>query len=131
MFLSYLCKFSLKKELFCFLLWSINTERSCKMQAKCIEVAVAMLYVVLVSVFIGWGFVHRKKERAPVPRTKPLVNVTNVGVVRRVNSHKDENVPMQVCTNCDPQFIYLLFLVVMFLSTICSFSVFNLRVLCL
>ncbi|CAI9117104.1 OLC1v1018440C1 [Oldenlandia corymbosa var. corymbosa] len=66
------------------------------LQAKCVEVAVAVLYIVLVSLFLGWGFWHKKKGRAPDSRTKPLVNVTNVGVLRHVNSQKDENIPMQM-----------------------------------
>ncbi|XP_071923445.1 uncharacterized protein [Coffea arabica] len=78
-----------------------HAKRSCSVRigsikAKCIEVAVAILYIVLVSVFLGWGFWHRKKERAPVSRTKPLVSVTNIGVVRHVNNQKDENIPMQM-----------------------------------
>lgn len=61
-----------------------------------------ILYVVLVSVFLGWGFFHRKRKRSPVSRTKPLINMPNEGVIRRINSQKDENVPMQVriCLIC-------------------------------
>ncbi|KAL3514868.1 hypothetical protein ACH5RR_027585 [Cinchona calisaya] len=65
-------------------------------KAKCIEVSVAIFYIVLVSVLLGWGFCHRKKETAPVSRTNPLVGVTNVGVLRHVNSQKDENIPVQM-----------------------------------
>lgn len=66
------------------------------MQAKCVEVAVAIIYIVLVSVFLGWGFFHRKRKSSPVSRTKPLINVPNGGIIRRINSQKDENIPMQV-----------------------------------
>ncbi|EYU30271.1 hypothetical protein MIMGU_mgv1a000352mg [Erythranthe guttata] len=65
-------------------------------KAKCVEVAVAILYVVLVSVFLGWGFFYKKRKTSPVSRTKPLVNVPNGGIIRRVNSRKDENIPMQM-----------------------------------
>lgn len=58
-----------------------------------------ILYIVLVSVFLGWGFFHRKRKRNPVSRTKPLINVPNGNVIRRINSQKDENVPMQVHSN--------------------------------
>lgn len=70
------------------------------MQAKCIEVSVAVLYVVLVSVFLGWGFLHRKKEKTSVTRTKPVVNVSDAGVIRNLTGLKDENIPMQVSASC-------------------------------
>ncbi|KAL2512716.1 Patched family protein [Abeliophyllum distichum] len=76
---------------------SPHQKRSCSvrigsLKAKCIEVAVAVLYAILVSVFLGWGFFHRKRERSPASRTNSLINVTN----DRVNSKKDENTPMQM-----------------------------------
>ncbi|KAL3830515.1 hypothetical protein ACJIZ3_019317 [Penstemon smallii] len=66
------------------------------LKAKCIEVAVAILYIVLVSFFLGWGFLYKKGKRSPTSRAKPLINVRNSGIVRRINSQKDENVPMQM-----------------------------------
>ncbi|GFP98541.1 niemann-pick c1 protein [Phtheirospermum japonicum] len=36
-----------------------------------------------------------KRKSSPVSKTLPLVNVPNSSVVRRMNSQKDENVPMQ------------------------------------
>lgn len=66
------------------------------MQAKCVEVAVAIIYIVLVSMFLGWGFVHRRKERAPVSSTKPLISAPDAGIIRQINKQKDDNVPMQV-----------------------------------
>lgn len=71
-----------------------------------------ILYVVLVSVFLGWGFFHRKRKRSPVSRTKPLINIPNGGVIRRINSQKDENVPMQVmiCLICYWYFSFYLWL---------------------
>ncbi|CAI9755796.1 unnamed protein product [Fraxinus pennsylvanica] len=52
------------------------------LKAKCIEVAMAILYIILVSLFLGWGFFHRKRERSPASR--------------HVNSKKDKNTPIQV-----------------------------------
>ncbi|KAL8514331.1 hypothetical protein ACS0TY_013446 [Phlomoides rotata] len=66
------------------------------LNAKCVEVAVAIIYIVLISVFLGWGFFHRKRKSSPVSRTKPLINVPNGGIIRRTNSQKDENIPMQM-----------------------------------
>ncbi|GAB4828432.1 NPC intracellular cholesterol transporter 1 [Ancistrocladus abbreviatus] len=45
-------------------------------KAKCVDVAVTIVYIVLVSFFLGWGFSHRKKEMRSVSRTKPLMKVT-------------------------------------------------------
>ncbi|XP_019187240.1 PREDICTED: Niemann-Pick C1 protein-like [Ipomoea nil] len=66
------------------------------LKARCIEVAVAIIYVILISVFLGWGFLHSRKERTPASRTKPLVNAPDAGVIHQVNGKKDENVPMQM-----------------------------------
>ncbi|KAG9151287.1 hypothetical protein Leryth_002836 [Lithospermum erythrorhizon] len=66
------------------------------LKVKCVEVAVTVLYIVLTSMFLGWGFYHRKGGRIPVSRTRPLVNVGESGVVRQMSKHKDENVPMQM-----------------------------------
>ncbi|WOG97708.1 hypothetical protein DCAR_0417049 [Daucus carota subsp. sativus] len=66
------------------------------LKARCIEFALAILYILLVSLFLGWGLFHKKKGKSPVSRTKPLVNVTDVGVLHHVNRQKDENVPMQM-----------------------------------
>lgn len=78
------------------------------MQAKCVEVAAAILYIVLVSLFLGWGFFHRKRKTGPASRTKPLVNVPNGGIIRRVNSQKDENIPMQVHADMNLSVTFLL-----------------------
>ncbi|XP_019244879.1 PREDICTED: Niemann-Pick C1 protein-like isoform X2 [Nicotiana attenuata] len=66
------------------------------LKVKCIEVAVTILYVVLVSVFLGWGFLHKKREETPVSRTKPLIRATGNGVIRQSSRQKDENIPMQM-----------------------------------
>ncbi|KAH0684970.1 hypothetical protein KY285_022517 [Solanum tuberosum] len=78
-----------------------QTEGSCSvrfgsLKVKCIEVAVTILYVVLVSIFLGWGFLHKKREETPVPRTKPLISASGNGVIRQSSRQKDENIPMQM-----------------------------------
>ncbi|CAA3010182.1 Niemann-Pick C1 -like [Olea europaea subsp. europaea] len=80
---------------------SPHQEGSCyvrigSLKAKCVDVAVTLLYILLVSAFLGWGFVHKRRRRSSDSRTKPLVNVTNGGVVRQVNRQKDDNIPMQM-----------------------------------
>ncbi|KAE8057400.1 hypothetical protein FH972_014096 [Carpinus fangiana] len=66
------------------------------LKAKCVDVALAILYVILVSMFLGWGLFHRARERKPHPRTKHFLNATNVGQLHSVNRQKDENLPMQM-----------------------------------
>ncbi|VFQ72905.1 unnamed protein product [Cuscuta campestris] len=68
-------------------------------KAKCIEVSVAITYIVLVSFFLGWGFLHRRKERTPVSKTKPLISPPDTGVIHQINKQKDENVAMQMLEN--------------------------------
>ncbi|KAB1203536.1 Niemann-Pick C1 protein [Morella rubra] len=66
------------------------------LKAKCIDFALAILYIILVSVFLGWGIFHRTREQSPHSRTKPLGNVMGGGHLHSVNSQKDENLPMQM-----------------------------------
>ncbi|XP_044511407.1 NPC intracellular cholesterol transporter 1 [Mangifera indica] len=65
------------------------------LKAKCIDFAVTILYIVLVSVFLGWGFFHCKKERNKTFRMKPFLNVMDGGELQPVDRPKDENIPMQ------------------------------------
>ncbi|KAL8135782.1 hypothetical protein AgCh_010405 [Apium graveolens] len=66
------------------------------LKARCIEFSLAILYILSVSLLLGWGLFHKKKEKSLASRNKPLVNVTDVGVLHHVNRQKDENVPMQM-----------------------------------
>ncbi|KAG7971471.1 hypothetical protein I3843_07G135700 [Carya illinoinensis] len=66
------------------------------LKAKCIDFALAILYVILVSIFLGWGLFHHTRERNPHSRTKPVLNAMDVGQLHSVNRKKDENFPMQM-----------------------------------
>ncbi|KAK9271226.1 hypothetical protein L1049_026816 [Liquidambar formosana] len=66
------------------------------LKAKCIEFSLAVLYIILVSVFFGWGLFHRTRERNPASRMKPLLNVMAGSQLHSVNGQKDENLPMQM-----------------------------------
>ncbi|XP_050376626.1 uncharacterized protein LOC126794026 [Argentina anserina] len=66
-------------------------------KAKCIDLSVAVLYIVLVSVILGWGFYHWSRKQSPASRTKPLgKNVVDDGEVQSISREKNENPPMQV-----------------------------------
>ncbi|CAA0807018.1 Patched family protein [Striga hermonthica] len=65
------------------------------LNAKCVEVAMAIVYIVIATIFLGWGFLHRKRT-SPTPQTKLIIVVPNGTNVRRKSSQKDENIPMQV-----------------------------------
>ncbi|KAL5778365.1 hypothetical protein ACOSP7_011291 [Xanthoceras sorbifolium] len=65
------------------------------LNAKCVDFALTILYILLVSVFLWWGFVHRSRERNRAFRMKPLSDVTDGGELHSVNRQKDENLPMQ------------------------------------
>ncbi|KAJ0024062.1 hypothetical protein Pint_09225 [Pistacia integerrima] len=80
---------------------SLHKQGSCSvrigsLKAKCVDFALTILYIVLVSVFLGWGFFHRKKESNKTFRMKPLLNVMDGGELHPVDRPKDENVPMQM-----------------------------------
>lgn len=53
---------------------------SVRLQVKCIEFSLALLYIVLVSLFFGWGLFRRTSERRTLASTtKPLLKVTDEG----------------------------------------------------
>ncbi|KAF5803944.1 putative protein patched/dispatched [Helianthus annuus] len=66
------------------------------LKARCIEVSVAMVYILLASMFLWWGLLHKRKEMNPTLRTKSMMNVTKGGPVHQVHGKKDENIPMQM-----------------------------------
>uniref|UniRef100_A0A2N9H7B2 SSD domain-containing protein n=1 Tax=Fagus sylvatica TaxID=28930 RepID=A0A2N9H7B2_FAGSY len=73
------------------------------LKAKCIDFALAILYITLVSMFLGWGLFHRTRERNPRSRTKPFLNVSDGGQLHSVNRRKDEHLPMQQMLEDSPQ----------------------------
>ncbi|KAH9693860.1 SSD domain-containing protein [Citrus sinensis] len=66
------------------------------LNAKCVDFALAILYIILVSLFFGWGFFHRKRERSRSFRMKPLVNAMDGSELHSVERQKEENLPMQM-----------------------------------
>lgn len=66
------------------------------LKAKCIEVSLAIVYIILASLFLWWGLFHKRGERTPSLRTKSSMNVTSGGLVQQVHVKKDENIPMQM-----------------------------------
>ena len=71
----------------------------CYLQARCIEVSLAIVYIVLASLFLGWGLCIKRGSRNPSLKANPFANVTNGGRVQHVRSKKDETIAMQVHTN--------------------------------
>ncbi|XP_059634533.1 uncharacterized protein LOC132276909 [Cornus florida] len=65
------------------------------LKARCIEFVVAILYIILVSVFLGWGLFHRTRERIPASRTKPFLNVMDGREIDSIKQ-KEENFPIQM-----------------------------------
>ncbi|KAG6699624.1 hypothetical protein I3842_08G075600 [Carya illinoinensis] len=62
------------------------------LKAKCIDFALAILYIILVCIFLGWGLFHRTRERKPRYQTKPVLH----SAMHSFNRKKDENFPMQM-----------------------------------
>ncbi|KAE8680372.1 V-type proton ATPase subunit B2 [Hibiscus syriacus] len=65
------------------------------LKAKCVDLALAILYVVLVSVFFGWGLFHQTRKRSRSFRMKPFLDTTDGGQSDSLNRQKAENLPMQ------------------------------------
>ncbi|CAH1435314.1 unnamed protein product [Lactuca virosa] len=67
------------------------------LKARCIEVSLAIVYIILASLFLAWGLFYKRGARKTSLRTRPLVNVTNGGdQVQHVHGKKDKNIPMQM-----------------------------------
>nr|CAN75892.1 hypothetical protein VITISV_009389 [Vitis vinifera] len=80
---------------------SLHKEGSCSvrigsLKAKCIEFSLAILYIILVTIFFGWGLFHRTRERNPTPRMKPMLNVMDGSELHSMNRPKDDNLSSQM-----------------------------------
>uniref|UniRef100_A0A7C9FG71 SSD domain-containing protein n=2 Tax=Opuntia streptacantha TaxID=393608 RepID=A0A7C9FG71_OPUST len=81
-----------------------QTKDSCtvkigSLKVKCIDFSMAILYVLLVSGFLGWGFFHGNTERRGLPSsTKPLLDK-----IDSVEEETDDNVVQKVSASI-PQF---------------------------
>ncbi|KAG8632228.1 hypothetical protein MANES_18G004200v8 [Manihot esculenta] len=65
-------------------------------KAKCIDFTLTILYIVLVSMFLGWGLFHQKRERNQTSGMKPMQHSMDIGDFHSVIRRKDENLPMQM-----------------------------------
>ncbi|KAE9603499.1 putative protein patched/dispatched [Lupinus albus] len=63
---------------------------------KCVDLILTVLYIILVSVFLGWGLYHRIRERKPASRTGPVSNIISGSVQHSLDREKDDNLPTQV-----------------------------------
>ncbi|KAF9683241.1 hypothetical protein SADUNF_Sadunf05G0192200 [Salix dunnii] len=61
--------------------------------AKCVDVSLTILYIILISMFLGWGLFHRKRKGNQTFRMNPLSDIKDSGEVIR---KKDENLPAQM-----------------------------------
>ncbi|CAN1781816.1 NPC intracellular cholesterol transporter 1 [Linum perenne] len=66
------------------------------LKAKCVDFALTILYVLALSTFLGWGFLHRKQKKNQTSRMKPSSNVMDGSDIHPVVTQKDENHPIQV-----------------------------------
>ncbi|KAL4271964.1 hypothetical protein GQ457_13G020620 [Hibiscus cannabinus] len=62
------------------------------LKPKCIDLALAILYVVLVSVFFGWGLFHQTRKRS---RLLDTADSGQSHSLNRQKAEKSENLPMQ------------------------------------
>ncbi|XP_074263841.1 uncharacterized protein LOC141586488 isoform X2 [Silene latifolia] len=64
-------------------------------KARCSDIAVAVVFVVMVSVICGWGFFHQKSKTSPDSRTKPLTNTTGSDKMHS-SDPKDGDLPLPI-----------------------------------
>ncbi|GMN34764.1 hypothetical protein TIFTF001_004879 [Ficus carica] len=67
------------------------------LKVKCVDIVVAILYIILVSAFLGWRLIYLngKKKNAP-SRAKPFWNAMEGGEVHSANQQKEENPSIQM-----------------------------------
>ncbi|KAK4276452.1 hypothetical protein QN277_014600 [Acacia crassicarpa] len=70
---------------------------------KCVDLILAILYIILISAFLGWGLYYRMRKRKPSPATKSVSNVVSGGMLHSLDMEKEENLPMQVMLENAPQ----------------------------
>ncbi|EPS73141.1 hypothetical protein M569_01615, partial [Genlisea aurea] len=61
------------------------------LKAKCIDFSLTIVYIVLVSSFLGWGFFHKRNEPPRSSGERALVNTATAGVVPDINDNKDDD----------------------------------------
>ncbi|XP_061372781.1 uncharacterized protein LOC133315219 [Gastrolobium bilobum] len=66
------------------------------LMVKCVDLILAVLYIILICVLLGWGLYHRIRERKPTYRTKSGSNVISGDMPYSLNMEKDENPPLQM-----------------------------------
>ncbi|XP_019056675.1 PREDICTED: Niemann-Pick C1 protein-like [Tarenaya hassleriana] len=69
------------------------------LQAKCVDFSLAILYIVLVSLFLGGGLFHRIREKKKSFRMRPLSTAEAGGGQSSVNPQKADTVHMQMLQN--------------------------------
>ncbi|KAK1406674.1 hypothetical protein QVD17_42191 [Tagetes erecta] len=72
------------------------------LKAKCIEFSLAIVYIVLASLFLWWGLFHKTKERSSNFIAKSTINATDGSPSQQFHRKKDENIRMQMLEN-NPQ----------------------------
>lgn len=59
---------------------------------NCVDFSLAIVYIVLVSTFLGWALFHRTRERRAAASTEPLLNFTDEGETDSSSIQKDGKV---------------------------------------
>ncbi|KAJ4962755.1 hypothetical protein NE237_022694 [Protea cynaroides] len=80
---------------------SPHTKDSCSirlgsLKVKCLDFSMAILYILLVSAFFGWGLFHRTRKSIPATKMNPLLSVGDECGSISVNKQKDETIPIQM-----------------------------------
>uniref|UniRef100_A0A2P2MG79 Niemann-Pick C1 protein-like n=1 Tax=Rhizophora mucronata TaxID=61149 RepID=A0A2P2MG79_RHIMU len=66
------------------------------LKAKCVDFALSVLYIIMVSMFLGWGFFHRKRERNETSKMKPSSNASDGGEILSTTGQKEDNPSVQM-----------------------------------
>ncbi|KAH9624778.1 hypothetical protein KSS87_022864 [Heliosperma pusillum] len=64
-------------------------------KARCSDIAVSVVFVVMVFMICGWGFLHQKSKTSPDSRTKPLTNTAGSDKMHS-SDPKDGDLPLPI-----------------------------------
>ncbi|KAK4751490.1 hypothetical protein SAY87_004972 [Trapa incisa] len=77
-----------------------HNEKSCSVRmgsvkAKCVDISLAILYIILVSLFFGWGLFYRTRKMNAA-RGKILSNIDDSNVLHGMEPQKNEDIPIEM-----------------------------------
>ncbi|XP_022132021.1 Niemann-Pick C1 protein [Momordica charantia] len=66
------------------------------LKVKCADFTLCILYIIIVSAFLGWSLFYRKTRKSPSSGTNTMPNIMDGSNLHSATRKKDESLPMQM-----------------------------------